>query len=215
MNSATFTPTPSPRRYPDPTPKITAGGDNRELPLVAISACLLGQPVRYDGHHKAVPELVSSIEDAATLVPICPEMAADLGVPREPIDLVEVQGLCRVLGRCTGADYTEDLENAASSEVNRLLQLGIRGAVLKARSPSCECRKVEMWDRLRRLDNYSEKGDNRAAVRVYRSGIFASALRVLAPALPIASDEDLMVDGLRQEFFKIIVSGIKPMRRWI
>ncbi len=41
------------------------------MPLIAISACLTGQAVRYDGRHKYTPSLIESLKKSAALLPVC------------------------------------------------------------------------------------------------------------------------------------------------
>ena len=57
-------------------------------PRVGVSACLLGDPVRYDGGHKRHAWLVDEFGREMEWVPVCPEVEIGLGVPRETIDLV-------------------------------------------------------------------------------------------------------------------------------
>lgn len=63
---------------------------------VGISACLFGQAVRYDGLDKYAPLIVESLQTECELIPICPEMEIGLGVPRNKIQLVEVNQTIRV-----------------------------------------------------------------------------------------------------------------------
>ena len=52
---------------------------------VAISHCLLGAPVRYDGGSKPVSE-VMELAAKVEVVRVCPETAAGLPVPRPPAE---------------------------------------------------------------------------------------------------------------------------------
>ncbi|OLD64465.1 MAG: hypothetical protein AUI47_05820 [Acidobacteria bacterium 13_1_40CM_2_68_5] len=54
---------------------------------VGISACLLGQAVRYDGGHKRDSIIIEALGCLFEWVPVCPEVEAGLGVPREPLAL--------------------------------------------------------------------------------------------------------------------------------
>ena len=56
-----------------------------EKPRVGVSACLLGENVRYDGRHKLDPDMVDTLSQYFELVPVCPEVEMGLGVPREPM----------------------------------------------------------------------------------------------------------------------------------
>ena len=57
-------------------------------PKIAISACLMGFDVRYNGGHKASRLCSQVLSDYFDFVPICPEVAIGLGTPRQPIRLV-------------------------------------------------------------------------------------------------------------------------------
>src|SRR5690625_7466210 len=58
----------------------------RQLPAVAVSACLTGQAVRYDGGHRHQAELLDALADRLELLPLCPEFR--LGIPRPPVQRV-------------------------------------------------------------------------------------------------------------------------------
>ena len=64
---------------------------------LGISACLLGQQVRFDGGHKRDPFLVESLGAFVEWVPVCPEVESGMGAPRESMRLVLVSGEVRLL----------------------------------------------------------------------------------------------------------------------
>ena len=55
---------------------------------LGVSACLLGDEVRYDGDHKRDAFLVDTLGPFVEWVPVCPEVEVGLGVPRPAIRLV-------------------------------------------------------------------------------------------------------------------------------
>ena len=55
---------------------------------IGISACLLGQEVRFDGSHKRDRFIVGTLGQFFRFVPVCPELDIGLGVPRESLRLV-------------------------------------------------------------------------------------------------------------------------------
>ncbi|HEX9910741.1 MAG TPA: DUF523 domain-containing protein, partial [Desulfatiglandales bacterium] len=55
---------------------------------LGISACLLGQNVRYDGGHKLDRYLTDTLGQYVEYVPVCPEVECGLGIPREAMRLV-------------------------------------------------------------------------------------------------------------------------------
>jgi len=58
-------------------------------PRVGISRCLLGDEVRHDGGHKRDALLISTLGALVEWVPVCREVEAGMGTPREAIDLIE------------------------------------------------------------------------------------------------------------------------------
>lgn len=112
-------------------------------PRLLVSRCLELDPCRYDG--AVVPEpLVSALVRHVEVVPICPEVAIGLGVPRDPIRVVVASdGSRRLVQPSTGRDLT-----SAMIEFRRTFLEGhspIDGALLKAKSPSCGIRNVKQF----------------------------------------------------------------------
>ncbi len=106
---------------------------------VAVSACLAGEKVRYDGADKLLPAY-PLLRKELNLLPICPEMGAGLGVPRPPVQLIEIStGRIRALGREDHAlDVTSALQSfAALSLQNMASKHCLCGYLWKSRSPSC------------------------------------------------------------------------------
>ena len=63
---------------------------------IGISTCLLGEHVRFDGGHKRDPFLVETFGRYVEWVPVCPEVEAGLGVPRESMRLRRVEDEVRL-----------------------------------------------------------------------------------------------------------------------
>lgn len=100
---------------------------------VAISACLLGAPVRYDGGSKPVPEVIELAgREGVEVLRVCPETASGLPVPRPPAE----QRGGRVL-LADGRDVTEEFALGSRLCGEDVVRSGARLAVLKAKSPSC------------------------------------------------------------------------------
>lgn len=99
---------------------------------VLVSACLLGEPCRYDG--KAMPcEAAIRMIEAHTLVPICPEQLGGLPAPRNPS---EIQADGRVVDTA-GEDRTAAFEFGARETLRIARERGCTFAILKENSPSC------------------------------------------------------------------------------
>ena len=107
-----------------------------------VSRCLLGQAVRYDAGCHGPFALLQRWQAQGRVVPLCPEVAGGLPIPRPPAEIPGGQG-GQVLDGLTSV-FTAQGEDvgaaflAGAAEALRLVrEQGIRLAVLKARSPSC------------------------------------------------------------------------------
>src|SRR5688572_15507428 len=114
-------------------------------PRVGISACLLGQEVRYDGGHKWNQVLADVLGPLVEWVPVCPEVEMGLGTPRETLNLVRVGGRTRVMTTRTAIDHTEAMEAWAQRRLDELGRENLSGYVLKSDSPSCGMLGVKVY----------------------------------------------------------------------
>ena len=103
---------------------------------VAISACLLGPSVRYDGGAKPV-SAVQRLAQKVNVTKICPETASGLPVPRPPAEQREGRVWLR-----DGSDVTEDFERGSKTALSTVKSSHITLAVLKAKSPSCGVHEI-------------------------------------------------------------------------
>jgi len=156
---------------------------------ILVSACLLGARIRYDGAAMACDHADLRLWTASgRVVPVCPEVAAGLAVPRRPAEIVGsgggpgvIRGTARVL--CAdGTDLTGPYLRGARMALEAARREGIRLAILKERSPACGSsliydgtfgrRTVEGMGvaaallRLDGVDIYSEQHIRRAAQRL-------------------------------------------------
>ena len=102
---------------------------------IAVSACLLGSSCRFDGASRPCRAVIA-LHDAHEIVPVCPETAAKLPVPRPPNEIVRTGDAMRVVDS-EGADNTEAFLAGARRELVRAQEAGCELAVLKSKSPSC------------------------------------------------------------------------------
>lgn len=104
-----------------------------------ISACLLGQPVRYDGKSKGIEgvDWLFRLQQQNRLVVVCPEVAGGLPVPRPPAELVNDRVITSI-----GTDVTEPFNLGARKALDLCKQFDIKFALLKANSPSCGNRQI-------------------------------------------------------------------------
>ncbi len=109
---------------------------------ILISACLLGEPVRYDGVAKPISNpVLCEWKAQGRLVPICPEVAGGLPIPRLPAEIKGgtghdvLSGKARVVSQ--KSDVTAPFLSGARTTLALAEQACISMALLKARSPSC------------------------------------------------------------------------------
>lgn len=96
-----------------------------------ISACLAGEPCRYDGGCSPCPAVQRLIR-AGQALPVCPETLGGLPTPRVPS---EIRG-GRVVAK-DGTDVTDAFTRGAEEALRLAQENGCTAAILKARSPSC------------------------------------------------------------------------------
>ncbi len=167
-----------------------------EKPLVGISACLLGENVRYDGGHKLDRYLRDTLGRFVDFVPVCPEVECGMGVPREAVRLVSRDDEIRLVTRETGIDMTEKMQSWMAGRLEGLAWLPLCGFVFKSRSPSSGLMRIKV---------YTDKG-----VRNDGVGIFARGFTERFPFLPVEDDGRLNDAKLRENF----IERVFVMQRW-
>ena len=158
-----------------------------------MSACLLGQRVRFDGGHKRNDFLVGSLTDFLDVVPVCPEVGIGMGIPRPPIRLVGNPERPRAVGVDDAAlDVTEQLLSFARRRVSSLGD--ISGYILKRSSPNCGMDGVKV---------HGTKG----TTPDYRGiGIFARVLMEAKPLLPVVEETGLKDPVLCEGFLTRVLA---------
>jgi len=115
---------------------------------ILVSACLLGERVRYDGGHKRDLFLIETLGPFVEWVRVCPEVDCGLPVPREAMRLVGEPEHPRLVTNETGIDQTERMERWAKARIEELSGLGLRGYICKKDSPSCGMETVGVFTRM-------------------------------------------------------------------
>jgi uncharacterized protein YbgA (DUF1722 family)/uncharacterized protein YbbK (DUF523 family) len=156
-------------------------------PKLAISACLLGQEVRYNGGHKASTFCKRVLGEHVEFAPVCPEMAIGLGVPREPIRLVGEPGQPRAVGSVTSSlDVTDPLIDYGREMAASLTD--ISGYIFMQKSPSCGLERVKVYQ----ANGVPHIDGGR--------GLYAQAFCAAHPDLPVEEDGRLCDPVLRENF---------------
>jgi uncharacterized protein YbgA (DUF1722 family)/uncharacterized protein YbbK (DUF523 family) len=170
-----------------------------EKPRIGISACLLGELVRFDAGHKRDGFLVETFGQHVEWVKVCPEMEIGLGAPRPSMRLELVKPQARERGERfdprhvalvvpkTGDDLTDRMRSYAEKRARELARERLSGFVLKKDSPSCGMERVKV---------YTPGGMGERAGR----GLFAEALMARWPTLPVEEEGRLADPRLRENF---------------
>ena len=172
-------------------------GVRHEIPRIGISQCLLGEAVRYDGGHKRDVFLTDVLAPFVEWVPVCPEVEAGLGTPREAMHLVGNAEKPKLLTIRTKIDYTATLQAFSQRRVQELNECDLDGYIFKKNSPSCGVHRVKV---------YSEKGQPGKQ----GMGIFSAAMKESFPLLPVEEEGRLNDAPIRENF----IVRIFCYRRW-
>lgn len=164
------------------------GVKRHSLPRVGVSSCLLGQNVRYDGGNKRHAYITEQLSQLFEFVPCCPEVAIEMGVPRPPIQLVELNDGIHALGI---EDPTMDMTIPLREYGARVARDmgGLSGYIFKRNSPSCGSSEV----RLLTKDNTTE---------LRGRGLFAAEIMRALPNLPVIDEQQLANERARARFIQ-------------
>jgi uncharacterized protein YbgA (DUF1722 family)/uncharacterized protein YbbK (DUF523 family) len=164
---------------------------------LGVSACLLGEKVRFDGGHKLDPFITKTLGTYVEFVPVCPEVEAGFGVPRETMRLEGHPEAPRLVTNKTKRDVTGQMTMWAKTRVRELETENLCGFIFKSKSPSSGMARVKI---------YNDKGmPVEAGV-----GLFARAFMDHFPLLPVEEEGRLHDAKLRENF----IESIFVLKRW-
>ena len=164
---------------------------------IGVSACLLGKSVRYDGGHALDRYITGTLGQYMDFFPVCPEVEAGFGIPREPLRLVGDPDSPRLMTVKTKRDLTHPMLTWARSRVREIERENLCGFIFKSRSPSSGMERVKV---------YNEKG-----VPIKRGvGLFARAFMEHFPLTPVEEEGRLHDPHLRENF----IERIFALKRW-
>ncbi|MBI5420162.1 MAG: DUF523 domain-containing protein [Deltaproteobacteria bacterium] len=156
---------------------------------ILVSACLLGERVRYDGGHKRNAFLTETVGRLVEWVPVCPEAECGLGVPREAMRLEGDPRCPRLVTVRSRMDRTEKLERWAWRKVCSLATEDFSGYVCKKNSPSCSMERVPVFD-----STGGQMGEG--------AGIFTRIFMERFPRIPVEEEGRLADRELQTAFFE-------------
>lgn len=132
---------------------------------ILVSACFLGDLVRYDGKTKQlVHEAILQWQEEGRLLSICPEVSGGLEVPRAPAEIQ--QGTRRIL-TTTNIDVTKQFTHGAKLALSLCKRHKIKYALLKESSPSCGSTTIYNGN----FENIKIKGRGVTAALLLENGI--------------------------------------------
>jgi len=167
---------------PDAAPTL---GDWRK-PRIVSSECLGFAAVRYNGQVLREP-FVNALREHVDIVPVCPEVAVGLGVPRDPVRLVAIGGDRRLLQPATGLDVTDSMRGWSRDFLTGVGE--VDGFILKSRSPSCGIKDVRVYP----------EGEGKAPIET-SAGLFADEVASHFPHLAVEDEGRLTNARIRHNF---------------
>jgi uncharacterized protein YbgA (DUF1722 family)/uncharacterized protein YbbK (DUF523 family) len=155
---------------------------------ILVSACLLGEKVRYDGGHKRDLFLNETLGPFVEWVRVCPETDCGLPVPREAMRLVGNPAHPRLVTNRTGIDHTERMERWAKARLEELSGLDLCGYICKKDSPSSGMERVKVY------------GGADAIPARAGAGVFTRMFMERFPRTPV-EEEGRLTDPVLREMF--------------
>jgi uncharacterized protein YbgA (DUF1722 family)/uncharacterized protein YbbK (DUF523 family) len=169
--------------------------DKKEL-HIGISACLIGEKVRFDASNKPSNFCIHELGQHVTYQSFCPEVAVGLPIPRPTIRQIKQGDLIRV-SRPDGSGDVTDALKAYGQKVAKLTK-HLSGYVFCAKSPSCGMERVKI---------YSPEGNALPSLGV---GAFAQEIMNANPLLPCEENGRLNDPVLRENF----VARVYAYKHW-
>lgn len=155
-------------------------------PTVVVSKCITFEPVRWNVQMIA-SEFVEKLKPYVSFVPVCPEVEIGLGVPRDPIRIVLVNGEQRLLQPSTCIDFTDRMRSFAESFLNSLDE--VDGFILKSGSPSSGFKNVKIYPKMEKSSSVA-KGP----------GFFGKAILEKFSYLAIEDERRLLNPRIKEHF---------------
>ncbi len=161
----------------------------QSIPIrVGISACVLGQPVRFDSGHKISHFVTKELAQFFDFISVCPEVGMGLPVPRPTIRLMsDEERISLVETKDASQDHTAALLDYSHKKIEQLQEQNLAGYIVCAKSPTCGMERVKVYN----VNGGAEKNG---------VGLYTQQLMQRMPWLPIEEDGRLNDPVLRENF---------------
>jgi len=175
-------------------------------PKIIVSKCLDFESCRYNG--QMIPDsFISLLKEHVDFIPVCPEVAIGLGTPREPIRLIEKDGVRQLVQPATGLDVTEKMRTFVheflAKVTNKNGELDADGFILKSQSPTCGLGSVKLYSGMHEKQEFDRT-----------RGMFVELIHEKFPFV-IIEDEGRMKNYVLREFFLTRVYAFARLREAI
>lgn len=114
-------------------------------PRIVVSKCLGFEHCRYNDQIIS-SDIVDDLKEHVEFITVCPEVEIGLGVPRDPIRIVQKDGERRLVQPATGEDYTGEMKQFVDGFLD--LEQEIDGFILKGNSPSCGIKETRIYPKM-------------------------------------------------------------------
>jgi uncharacterized protein YbgA (DUF1722 family)/uncharacterized protein YbbK (DUF523 family) len=164
---------------------------------IGVSACLMGENVRWNGGHSRSRFITDTLSQFVEFEPVCPEVEAGFPTPRETFRLVGEPDDPRLITTKGKVDHTDHMQQWARNRVRQLEEADLCGFIFKKDSPNSGLYRVKVYN------------DQGMPVK-QGTGIFAREFVRQFPRVPVEEDGRLNDPKLRENF----IEQIFAMRRW-
>ncbi|WP_263832722.1 YbgA family protein [Sulfurospirillum oryzae] len=164
---------------------------------IAVSACLLGEPIRYDKTGQRDRFITDKLGKYASFIPFCPEHLA-FGTPRETIRIVLDNERKKVITVFSKNDVTQAMNDAIAHELHNIQSEEICGIILKSKSPSCGLGSTKYYS--------GEMSEGK------KDGLFALTCKEHFVDFPIEEEARLIDPWLRENFVMQLFAYHDAMR---
>ena len=169
--------------------------DKKDL-HIGISACLMGEKVRFDASNKPSKFCINELSQHASFKSFCPEVAIGLPIPRATIRQIKQNDVISVSRPDGSGEVTEAL--AAYGKKVASITKHLSGYIFCAKSPSCGMERVKV---------YSPEGNSLKSNGI---GVFANEIMKANPLLP-CEENGRLNDALIRENF---IARVYAYKHW-